>query len=614
VLLALISLLAPAASPGAGYDDLPLVLRELKAVLAGDAKTEERKKALEELTAEARLPNHYLRAALGLPGWKDLEDGVVRQALIQRFQTWVDDLLGKGGPYARDRKLAAITLLAELGLDVQRLAGERKVPLAASFAPKLVELLKDTDPGIRTAAALALGKIHPEPVETTRELGALLESKSPADRAAAATALAELLRVLHPVATRKTTAAKLEIERKEAFHMAELVARTAGKGLARDDPESRRHCLEAIRLAATLLGDLGEESTRDAPRQLPAEIRQLASALSDQVAAVLLCLAEGQPLDVRRAAGLALAEIGATRQRLLHKQPRPAPTPRKDVRLNPGGGVEFEAAFPQLFPLQAAPEAELEEAEEDPLLPGLKDAVPVLARRLRNADPQVRLAILETLIGLGPHAEPATAAAAADLGDRDLFTRWAAVRLLGAIGPPKDPARQTATIAALAGRLDDSDSDVVMAALAALSAFGRAAAPAAPSLARLVAQGDSRRHAALQAWPPPYGASRRPDESADPDSLVLAIRTIGAIGVEAILQEMKDGGPVISALTVALANRDARAREAAAVALGRFGPAARSAIPALRQALDDRDLDPEKRQRVRQAASDALLAVTGGKK
>jgi HEAT repeat protein len=52
-----------------------------------------------------------------------------------------------------------------------------------------------------------------------------------------------------------------------------------------------------------------------------------------------------------------------------------------------------------------------------------------------------------------------------------------------------------------------------------------------------------------------------------------------------------------------LSNEDPRVRRTAALALGRFGTVAQSAVPALRRALGDDD------QEVRINASDALLSI-----
>jgi HEAT repeat protein len=59
----------------------------------------------------------------------------------------------------------------------------------------------------------------------------------------------------------------------------------------------------------------------------------------------------------------------------------------------------------------------------------------------------------------------------------------------------------------------------------------------------------------------------------------------------------------VPSLTGLLSNDDNRVRQVAAEALGRFGPAAGSALPALQRALSDPDPD------VRRVAGDAILDI-----
>ena len=72
--------------------------------------------------------------------------------------------------------------------------------------------------------------------------------------------------------------------------------------------------------------------------------------------------------------------------------------------------------------------------------------------------------------------------------------------------------------------------------------------------------------------------------------IIYALLSIGA----------KDGDQIVAPVAALLTNPETRVRRAAAEALGAFGAAARPAIPALRQALEDEDAD------VRRAWEDAL--------
>jgi HEAT repeat protein len=154
------------------------------------------------------------------------------------------------------------------------------------------------------------------------------------------------------------------------------------------------------------------------------------------------------------------------------------------------------------------------------------------------------------------------------LSDRDRFVRWAAARTLGRIGPAARPEPATLGLAKL---LSDPDLDVRMAAATTLEVYGPRAAKAIPAVVAATQTGDAEiRQAAMRALP-------SIDTKGQPD-------TIGA-------------------LIKALANPDARVRQTAAETLGKFGSAARSARPALAEALNDDD--PE----VRRAASEALVDI-----
>jgi HEAT repeat protein len=76
---------------------------------------------------------------------------------------------------------------------------------------------------------------------------------------------------------------------------------------------------------------------------------------------------------------------------------------------------------------------------------------------------------------------------------------------------------------------------------------------------------------------------------------VAAIQTLRGMGAE-----MK---PALPALREALVDKDARVRQAAAEAMGVLGPLARDAADELRGAMNDASPD------VRQAAGEALLNV-----
>jgi HEAT repeat protein len=195
-----------------------------------------------------------------------------------------------------------------------------------------------------------------------------------------------------------------------------------------------------------------------------------------------------------------------------------------------------------------------------------------LVRGLSDPMVRIRLASLDALEAMGDAAAPALPAIVRSLQDPNLFVRWAAARILGALAlSPSVPHQPDLAVPALARLLRPrEDLEVRIVAANSLAAYGPEAKEAVPALAAAVNQGDVEvRLAVLRAL------SRVGPEA--------------AAAVPAIIEGLRDTSPQVRA-------------ESARV-LGRFGPAARSALPALRRAMSDADDD------VRRAASDAVLAI-----
>lgn len=625
-----------------GYLSPPV--QRLQSVLKADAKTpgdlKERRDALDKMANE--LPNADLRAALALDSWKDLDkveavaavDGPVRGKLVTRFTEWLSGVLDKTGPESNTAKLAGITMLGEMGISV-RGVGEKKTPLAARLTSSLVRLLDDPDPRVRQAAARTLGKIMPgdakgdkkgdegsDPEPATAGLGKLLRSKNPGDREAAAEALATMLRVLLPVAMSKTSSQSVDVTRAESLRLGTLVAQEAAKALTDPDPLVRQNCLDALQSAAALLGELGEVLARDLPppgrppteeeraklKQYYAEIqaavrevKPLADALTGSVKGVAWNLNDMASAVVRLRASQVLMEMGYTRLRLLPRDVStapgkvPLPAPGKSAQRRSDGLQLADARRLSLV------QAEKPEPVDDPLKPGLEEAVPALAKRLQDPEPQIRLAALEALIAMGPLAKAAAPAAIQALNDSNNFVRWAAVRLLGKIGTAADADARVAAVGGLVKSLSDPDLDVRKAAVAALGQYGQATAAAVPALSEHIEFGDARIRAYVLSWPPAFGSTRSSSEYTDADLRLSAIRTVQAAATDAT------AATAVRALAAALTDPDARVRRAAAEALAHFGGYAKSATAALQRALDDPEPD------VRRAAADALLAATAAK-
>jgi HEAT repeat protein len=262
---------------------------------------------------------------------------------------------------------------------------------------------------------------------------------------------------------------------------------------------------------------------------------------------------------------------------------------------------------------------------------------------LGDPKPQLRVGAGLALAELGPAAREAENALVLALKDKDPEVRYAAVLALGAI-----PAEGSASIDGLARALADENWFVRFGATRALQNFGPRARSAVPALIRALEPNDGVK----DFRPVRCGAAMVALARIDPGAkelegaigLVLQ-KLVGydgdgsdgarAVGAEmlgdcgpaalsaapALLQRLKDeegpvrvasalallriaperhGGPAMATLTAELKNPDLLVRILAADALGKLGPRAAGAAPALRAALADPE--PE----VRQAAKHAL--------
>jgi HEAT repeat protein len=177
--------------------------------------------------------------------------------------------------------------------------------------------------------------------------------------------------------------------------------------------------------------------------------------------------------------------------------------------------------------------------------------------------------------------------------------REAAVRVLAQIGPDAGPA-----VGVLAEALTDKSRRTRLAAVRALGQTGPAARPALAGLARALAEPDPVRKAAAEALPrvdPNWATSPELEEAIA--GLAAELKRAGDLGQGAADALVVIGPASVPALVRALASDDRIEREAAANTLGRLGPAARDAVPALQTTLRDQH------GWVRDAAARALRAI-----
>jgi HEAT repeat protein len=547
----------------------PDPVNELRDVLRAPIDEKEREQSLkkrerllaERLKALRTIPE--MRRALLLQEWRldqvDLEvskvDRKYRDELVLHFQDDVRRVLRQGN---------AVDMLAELGSTIRNpeeargLGPElRQDVLRRFFQDDVADLVRHGKAAsVRATAARTLGQIYPDPDVAVPALRSLLEPSHVAEeRRAAAQGLLSLVRVVSLFASGTTSAGKpaaLKVDTKsediatDVARTGQAVVSAASGGLADADPEVRGTSAEAIYQAAAGLTTSSphprDESAEGllTPEQLRAELNPLMAALKNGVPKLTQALSDPDP-RVRVAVLRTLEEMGASRQ-------------------------QFQRAAPDLKP---------DPKSGDPLLDGLKTALPAVIRALSDPSVTARRKALDVLETLGREASVAVPALVRETTDPDVFVRWAAARVLGEIGP----VDTATTIPALVRLLRDDDLDVNLAAARAFDRYGPAAQTAVPALAQAV----------LKA---PDGRMRQ--------AAIAALLGIGTGAREAI-----------PALSAALSDRDLDVRRTAAEALAKFGPAAAQAEPALRQALQQSLVDLEDpNEHVREAAAKVRLAVS----
>jgi HEAT repeat protein len=272
-------------------------------------------------------------------------------------------------------------------------------------------------------------------------------------------------------------------------------------------------------------------------------------------------------------------------------------------------------AVPTLVELLAEWEAEANRLTALRILgqfgPSAGDAAPALADILANDDTAFRQAAAETLARIGSAAAPVVPALIRALSDWSPPVRQHAALTLGAVGAPAAHAVPT-----LLGLLSDYDDGAREAAVTALAGIGE---PAVPLVAQVLQEHDLR-HAGDRAgfrdevdrlWQrlEAEGSRGTPDQAWR--RLTWAAREglrertdVVHQGAAAVLGRVGPAAaPAAPALVQALGGESQPVRLAAVRALGAIGPAARCAVPALTAALRD------SRDGVGQAAALALAKV-----
>jgi HEAT repeat protein len=562
-------------------------------------------------------------------------DRKVRDEIADRFISGLREAMASNDPYRRE---AAASLASETAASTRTLGSGQKAGFLrqrlAGLAPELAKMAASTNPGVQQFAAEALGNIQGDPKIAARALETLIKTGTPEVRRTAADALTNLIAVLSQQEKRiRSDVAPGEL-RKDLLATGTFVVPATRAGMAADQPvEVRRLCADALQQLSSALVEIplepkttdkypspgrpwtpeeakAVEDDRQAVSDKREELRPLLEAFVKEIGVLTGSTSDADPY-VRIQSRRVLQELAVTRGRLDRLEasipkgegvppPRPEPKPGETKEPAPkSGGAFLPPRLPIVFVAQEK-DKPAAKGGSDNLGPGLRAALPSMIAGLSDPNVRSRIEAVGVLESMGADAAPAIPALVKSLSDPNRFVRWSAVRALGRLAP-RSPDLVVPAVALL---LNDPDLDLGVAAATALERYGPAAREAVEALAVRVSRGDSDiRIAAMKAL-----------EAIGPDA-APALPAVARILVEkqsdfAANQELSFGDRTTPSQRVLLATLSklgappaARLRVAAAETLGHFGKLAATAVPALRQALND--VDPE----VRRAASSAILSI-----
>ena len=519
-------------------------------------------------------------------------DEEMRAQVGRRLKNALEKVAKKGDATSR---MAVANLIAEMGPTVRGLLPEKQPKtkeekeqqerdswggFTRSLTPTVIELAHDRDLDVRRMALRALGTINADPRLAVPVFKKVLETPARGAEAEdlhrlAAGGLVQMIKVASALPVTKrfpgelpkraaTRGAGVFITPEELVETASLVVSGAAVGLREPDFQVRLLCLEAFQKAASALGEF--PGAIDAKKDFPPAGRALTD---DEKKFIRIRYDDVQRLlDERKPILDALTKHGKMLDRTLSDD-------------NPRVRWAAVTAVEQLSHLRLRMRQRALSLPELPKVPRPKvdkdfnalvlGRLPAVAALLGSPDSdlQTRSEAIHYMENLEEDAAPALDAIIQRLADPNRFIRWAAARTVGYLPPEK----AVLAVPALAHLIGDTDLEVRMAAAAVLEGFGPRARDALPALKHAILHGDA-------------------------DFRVAVIYTVSSIGPAA--------APAIPELIQALSTEqspDPRVRRAAADVLGKFGPLARAALPALRQLVGDDD--PE----VRIKASDAILSI-----
>jgi HEAT repeat protein len=298
-----------------------------------------------------------------------------------------------------------------------------------------------------------------------------------------------------------------------------------------------------------------------------------------------------------------------------------AVAPLLDLLKDEAPGVRKQAvlSLQTLVSLQAR-------TEQDP--PAAKEALPGLEKALKDEDAPVRLAVVQALPRFGPGAAPLLLAALRDEDGKvrayaaaaltapavkldakialeplvrqfkvepEGFVRQSLLKTLGKLGDDAVPA--------LTEALRDKDPAVQKAALTALVPIGPAAKSAFTAIKELASKAEhpDLLKTAIAALPK-FGAE---GQAALLDLLKRDDSAVRFACLQAVAAQKELPSAVVPGAIGALTDKNEKVRALAAYVLGKLGPEAKEALPALAKAREDSD------ERVRELAAKAVKQIEG---
>ncbi|MBW3597300.1 MAG: HEAT repeat domain-containing protein [Planctomycetes bacterium] len=499
--------------------------------------------------------------------------------------------LGRIGPAAADAAGSLIAVLDDPAPEVRayaafalgRIGGEA----AQGAVPTLVKQLTDENSTVRRAALDALFALRPDPQVVTPLLVQALEDADPRIAVASLRTLADRGESAVPLLVKSLESPKAAYWAALALEELGPKAKTAvpalTKLLSHEEPEVRMQALLA-------LGAVGNDAQPAAKH--------------------VIALLQNDPMTgVRYAAAFALGKIGggpqgdaALQAASQHEDPllamlaawALAKSHPDDPQIAERASKLIVAGLQSENPnVQAAAAKALAESDL-----GSEVTAEALVDALEEAPPHVATDAVHALALLGPKAVPHVVR-----GLKNENLRMYAVRVLKRIGPDAAEA-----VPALTAVLESTDDPAVRREVQfALAAIGPAAEAAAPELVNsLSAENDQVKYSAIYALGS-MGEQGRAGynellNNLNSEDTFLQIASIWAMA------RIDPGQPAVAEIGVPILIESLQSdreviRVEAASTLGELGAYAKAALPALKQALND------KSQRVQEAAKKAIARM-----